>query len=124
MKTQHLGLDRKIILVEDEPEIRLVFERMLQSIGCSVITAQNGQEAIQKIQADQDIRLMITDINMPVMDGRELLRRVKEIKPALKAIVLSASIDFKEKLPANEVLQKPIGFADFTRVVSRYLVTA
>lgn len=59
-------LMHKILLVEDEPEIRSVFERMLRSMGCSVVMAENGQEAVKKIKTDSGIRLIITDLDCPL----------------------------------------------------------
>jgi CheY-like chemotaxis protein len=68
-------MKKKILVVEDEEGLRLLYEEELKAEGYEVITAQNGREAIQKLdQLKPD--LIILDIVMPVMDGIEALGRM------------------------------------------------
>ena len=76
----------------------------------------------------EQYRLVISDIRMPVMNGYEFIKRVKEMKPHVKVFIISAfEIDdsqFKRELPfvkIDEIIQKPISLEDFTSTVSKHL---
>ena len=62
---------------------------MLQDLGCEVVTATGGNEALDKLSTDRRIEVLITDINMPGMDGHELARAAVRMRKRLKVIVLS-----------------------------------
>jgi two-component system response regulator (stage 0 sporulation protein F) len=68
-------MKKKILIVEDEEGLRLLYEEELKAEGYEVITAQNGREAIQKLEEGKP-DLIILDIVMPVMDGLEALGRM------------------------------------------------
>jgi CheY-like chemotaxis protein len=68
-------MKKKILIVEDEEGLRLLYEEELRVEGYEVITAQNGREAIQKLEEEKP-DLIILDIVMPVMDGLEALGRI------------------------------------------------
>lgn len=65
---------KKILVVEDEEGLRLLYQEELEAEGYEVITARNGKEAIQRLEEKPD--LIILDIVMPVMDGMEALGRI------------------------------------------------
>jgi two-component system, cell cycle response regulator len=69
----------RLLLAEDEPTQRLMLERQLRNAGYLVETASDGAEALQKI-LDGDFQILITDWDMPGMDGRTLCKRVREAK--------------------------------------------
>jgi CheY-like chemotaxis protein len=66
---------KKILVVEDEESLRLLYEEELKSEGYEIITAQNGKEAIQQLETGNP-DLIVLDIVMPVMDGMEALGRI------------------------------------------------
>jgi len=66
---------KKILVVEDEESLRLFYEEELKSEGYEVLTARNGKEAIQRLEAERP-DLVILDIVMPVMNGMEVLGRI------------------------------------------------
>jgi len=68
-------MDEKILIVEDEEGLRLLYEEELKAEGYEVLTAQNGREAIQQLEGGKP-DLIILDIVMPVMDGMEALGRI------------------------------------------------
>ncbi|MGB9629467.1 MAG: response regulator [Thermodesulfobacteriota bacterium] len=68
-------MKKKILVVEDEESLRLFYEEELKAEGYQVITAQNGREAIEKLEGERP-DLVILDIVMPVMDGMETLGRI------------------------------------------------
>jgi DNA-binding NtrC family response regulator len=78
----------KLLLVDDEPEILTLFSKVLEKRGYTVSTAPNGLEALKKLKVDQ-YSIVITDLKMPVMDGMELLKRVKKDYPEIEILVLT-----------------------------------
>jgi two-component system cell cycle response regulator CpdR len=82
-------LARRVLVVDDEPLVRDVTATMLEDFGCEVVTAGGGQEALKKLSADRKIEILITDINMPGMDGCELAAAAVQMRKQLKVIVLS-----------------------------------
>jgi two-component system NtrC family response regulator len=76
------------LLVDDEPEILTLFSKVLAKKGYAVSTAPNGLEALKKLKVDQ-YSIVITDLKMPVMDGMELLKRVKKDYPEVEVLVLT-----------------------------------
>jgi len=67
---------RKVITVDDSATVRLALKKPLMDDGYEVIEATDGTDAVRKL-LDQDVDLMITDLNMPKMDGIELIRQVR-----------------------------------------------
>ena len=82
-------MSRVVLVVDDEPLILDVTACMLEDLGCEVITAASGNEALEKLFADQRIDILITDINMPSMNGYELAQKAKRMRERLKVILLS-----------------------------------
>jgi len=68
-------MKKRILVVEDEEGLRLLYKEELEAEGYEVLSAQNGREAIQKLE-EEDPDLIILDIVMPVMDGMEALGRI------------------------------------------------
>lgn len=81
---------RQVLLVEDEPTVRAVTARLLESLGYSVVSATNGMEALAlATRTDFDARAVITDVRMPGMQGTELVRRLRDMRPGFPAVFLS-----------------------------------
>ncbi len=79
-----------ILLVEDEPSVRVMVRRILQGEGYDVLEACEGQEAFEIAARDgQSIRLLLTDIVMPRMGGRELAERLAPIHPEMKVVYMT-----------------------------------
>ncbi|MDD2736439.1 MAG: PAS domain S-box protein [Desulfuromonadaceae bacterium] len=79
-----------ILLVEDEDQIRFLAKSMLQRFGFTVLEAANGKEALELYQKNAaDIRLVLTDMGMPVMDGYALFPALKKLNPELPIIISS-----------------------------------
>ena len=78
----------KILLVDDEPLILKYCHEMISSLGYSVVTAQNAEEAV-RIYRDQgcDIDVAILDLVMPKMGGLQLLEELKAINPQIRAVI-------------------------------------
>lgn len=80
--------DVKILLVDDDPVVLEVMKSIIASYGFSLATAADGRQAIERLAADR-FAIVITDINMPIMDGMELLRHVKANYPGIGVIVVT-----------------------------------
>lgn len=89
-----VGGHETILLVEDEAQVRQIAQQILESLGYHVLTAENGEQALT-IAADyaEDIHLMITDVVMPQMGGRELVERLTVLRPNLRVIYMSGYTD-------------------------------
>ena len=89
----------KILVVDDEPDLELLIrQRFRQKIRSNEIVfdfAGNGVEALEKLNRKNDFDLVLTDINMPVMDGLTLLIKIKEQQKHSKAVVVSAYGDLE-----------------------------
>ncbi len=84
------GQNELVLVVDDEPAIRLVTEQTLVAFGYRVITANNGAEAVALYTLQPDaIRLVITDMMMPVMDGEAMIEILKGMSPTLRIIAVS-----------------------------------
>jgi len=70
-------MSKKILIVDDEADIRDILNKALSSRGYEVVTAVNGADGLQKVQQEKP-DLVILDVVMPIMNGKELLRRLKE----------------------------------------------
>jgi len=82
-------LSRVVLVVDDEPLVREVTASMLEDLGCEVITAASGNDALEKLSGDRRIEILITDINMPGMDGYQLAERATQMRGQLRVIMLS-----------------------------------
>ena len=78
-----------ILIADDEPNIRRVFEAMFTKEGYAVLTAENGKRALDLASANR-VDVLVTDLIMPDMNGVELLQRVKERHPECAAVVITA----------------------------------
>jgi len=114
----------KILVVDDEAPIREILQRGLTQMGgFSVELAQNGQEAIEKVEKDI-FDLILTDLMMPEMNGMELLKIIKGTRPELPVIMMTAygSIDTAVeamKIGANDYITKPVDFNDLLIRISK-----
>jgi len=83
-----------VLVVEDEPSVREVTRRMLESGGYQVVTAANGGEALLFVENHGDeVDLLLTDVVMPSMSGSQLAVRLTGIRPDLKVIFMSGYTD-------------------------------
>jgi len=105
----------KIMVVEDEPQLRDVARRMLESLGYTVTTFASGDQAVSYFKAEHaNVDLVILDMVMPVMSGRETFRLLREIEPNVKALLASGySLDGDAQAILDDgvlgFIQKPYG---------------
>ena len=111
----------KIMIVDDENDfeqlIRQKFRRQIREQEYEFVFAQNGKDALEKLDLNPDIEIVFSDINMPIMDGLTLLLKLNEKNPLLKAVIVSAYGDMENirvamNRGAFDFICKPIQFAD------------
>lgn len=120
----------KILVVDDEPLLEYVilqlFRHQISTKELEFEFAINGVQALDKLQADGSFDLVLTDINMPEMDGLTLLENLPAIDPTLKAVVVSAygdmaNIRIAMNRGAFDFLTKPIDFNDLKVTINKTL---
>ena len=120
----------KILVVDDEPDVEpLVLQRMRRQIRAgkySFVFAQNGVEALARLRNESDIDMVLSDINMPQMDGLTLLEQISKLDPELRAVIISAYGDMKNirtamNRGAFDFVTKPIDFEDLEVTIERTL---
>jgi DNA-binding response OmpR family regulator len=84
----------KILIVDDDQNILRLYKEELEEEGYTIVTASNGQEAIEKFD-QEDPDLVTLDILLPDIDGIKLLRQMKEKKPRLP-IIMSTAYDYRD----------------------------
>ena len=136
-KTEKLKIptseDPKILIVDDEDDLRTVLKSLLTQVGYDVSAAENGKKALE-ILATKKFRLMIIDIIMPGMNGFELARRIpKDTRKKMKFLFLSAHHDVPETeeelnrlvtekiLPPFLTVNKPFNNVDIMTTIAEFL---
>lgn len=113
----------KVLIVDDEENARLGLSKLLTSSGYEVAAAANGFEALKYLK-QEPVDLVITDINMPEMNGLTFLRELNRLYPQLKVIMVTAYGGVESYLEAIdlgafEYLNKPVKIADLKAVIKK-----
>ena len=114
---------KKILLIDDEDSIHLLYREEFEEEGYAVYSAYSGEEGLQKL-ADLHVDLVILDINMPGMNGLDTLRKIKEINPTLPVILSSAYQEFKQDLSSwasDEYVVKSANLNELKEAVKRHI---
>jgi DNA-binding NtrC family response regulator len=115
----------KILVIDDEKNIRLTLQQTLQAADTAVDTAINGEEGLQKVEtADYD--LVLLDLQLPGIDGLEVLQQLRQRKPHLPVMLLSAHGTVKTAVDALhsgavDFLEKPFSPREVRDAVARAL---
>ena len=113
----------KILIVDDEESIHLLYKEELEEEGYEVCSAMSGEDALKAFDA-QEPDLVILDINMPGMDGIEVLRQMKQKKPRVPVILSSAYPEYKQDLASwasDDYIVKSFNLDDLKSSVRRNL---
>lgn len=120
----------RILVVDDEPDVEALvvqkFRREIRKGQMEFVFAQNGQEALNHLATDTDVMMVLSDINMPKMDGLTLLTHLGEEHQSLKTVVVSAYGDMENirtamNRGAFDFLTKPIDFTDLETTIRKTL---
>ena len=116
---------KTILLVDDDVDLLENTAYMIRSIGCDVITAEDGQDAVLKYK-DIHPDLTIMDIKMPKMDGFDAFFKIKQFDSEAKVVLITAfSVDEKKHLKAKSMslittINKPYSFEQIEEVVTKH----
>lgn len=114
---------KRILLVDDEENTRIALSRLLTREGYLVDTVANGFEALNHLR-EHDVNLIVTDINMPEMDGIEFLRELNRSFPGSNVIMITAYGGVESyieaiNLGAFEYINKPVKIEELKSVLER-----
>ncbi len=120
----------KILVVDDETDLEVLikqkFRKQIRQNEYEFTFAINGKDALEKLLADPNMDLVLSDINMPEMDGLTLLTKLSELNPLLKSVIVSAYGDMANirtamNRGAFDFITKPIDFEDLTITMEKTL---
>ena len=120
----------RLLVVDDEEDLELLirqrFRRSIRKGEIDFVFARNGQEALSRLDENPDIRLVLSDINMPVMDGLTLLSQLASAHPEIRAVIVSAYGDMENirtamNRGAFDFVTKPIHFEDLELTIHKTL---
>jgi excisionase family DNA binding protein len=114
-----------ILVVDDEEVVRLLFKAILEELGHRVITAETASKGLELVK-QQDFDLVFLDLKMPGMDGAELFRQIKTIKPKLPVTIITGYPDSEIMGRALAygpfgIMNKPFGESDIVDAVNSFL---
>ena len=119
---------KKILVVDDEPDLELLlrqkFRRKIRRREINLVFARNGVEALAKLDEYDDIDMVLSDINMPEMDGLTLLSQINSLDLDLRAVIVTAYGDMENirtamNRGAFDFLTKPINFDDLETTIDK-----
>ncbi|HEY8130826.1 MAG TPA: response regulator [Thermoanaerobaculia bacterium] len=113
---------RKLLVIDDDTKLLASYRDLLSPYGFEVLTAPDGQDAIPLVEKNPDIQLVILDLAMPRMDGREWLRWFRSMRNELPVIVITAyKLDPNDaELKPAVILEKPFHVAELLDLVGLF----
>ncbi|AXI10651.1 response regulator [Oceanobacillus zhaokaii] len=117
---------KRILVIDDQPGIRLLLTDILSSEGYQIMTAATGKEALDKIYSNT-FDLIILDYNIPIIDGAKLLETLEKEKKEVSAIVISGLTEkimdkVNQSKSVKRVIAKPFNISDFRQQVNAILL--
>ncbi len=116
-----VGLRGKVLVVEDVGLIRMTTVDMVEEIGLKTAEAANGKDALEILQSDPDITILLTDLGLPGMTGRQLMEEALRLRPNLKIVIASGYSSEQEAggMPQGAAhLMKPFDIEQLRRALS------
>ena len=112
-----------VLVVDDDPDLRMVAEDGLKSLGCDVLLADCGPTALHILGSGPAVDLLMVDVRMAGMDGLELIERARALRPGLKALIMTggAEVPRARGRGATALLRKPFRAADLARGIASLL---
>lgn len=112
----------KLLFVEDEVDLVDIISDTLTKLQANFLVAKNGQEALDIIAQNDDISIIITDINMPVLNGLEMIKELNNQGSKIPVIIMSAHtemdyINKAKELGVDDYLLKPFDFIKFIDLI-------
>ena len=119
---------KRILVVDDEENARVALSKILTHDGYDVASARNGQEALNYLRS-REVELIITDLNMPEMNGLTFLRELNRDFPSSNVIMVTAYGEVESYLEAMtlgafEYINKPVKYTDLKKVIHKIFKSA
>jgi CheY-like chemotaxis protein len=125
--TEARGGPETVLIAEDQVALRNLVAQALRDLGYDVIATADGEAAVEEFRARRDVRLVILDVVMPRLGGREAYARIKAIDPTMCALFVTGYAPESSLVadlvgqPGVAVLDKPFRLDDLARLVRRLL---
>lgn len=122
-------MTKRILIVEDEPDITSFLERGLAQHGFSTVSCENGALALQMLEdshADNEIHLIVSDIQMPIMDGIALALNVARDMPHIPFVLMTGYAHQRERAIGLEslvvgIIEKPFELANMVKLINQHI---
>jgi two-component system chemotaxis response regulator CheY len=117
----------KILVVDDSPLIHRMFDVMIRQLKCETVNAMNGQEALDALSTHKGIRVILLDLNMPVMNGIQFLEKAASLGITKKIPVILVCSEDKEqvvrglRMGAKGFMQKSFNPFEFTSLIGKFI---
>ena len=119
----------RILVADDEPEILKILEEFLNKMDFDVVTALDGERAVEILGSDIKIDLAILDMKMPDIKGTDILREMKKINKEIPTVILTGSIDVEKYIDGlrelgyteNDICYKPVDLYALLGMVKKKL---
>jgi CheY-like chemotaxis protein len=118
-RPQQFSRQHRILVVDDEEEVRDIVAESLEDFGFNVVTAASAEEALPLISSDSALAMVITDVRMPGMTGLELADRIRANWPNLKVVLISGYF-LPQDVP-QRFLKKPFHMKELASIVQAEL---
>ncbi|HEY5226428.1 MAG TPA: ATP-binding protein, partial [Methylovirgula sp.] len=120
------GAGATILVVEDDPSVRIYAGEILRELGFFVREAPNARAALEVLRSDSEIDLLFSDIGLPGMNGPELARAALQLRPELKVILATGyaretAVGFSQSLNGALLIAKPFGRAQLAETIRKLL---
>lgn len=113
-----------VLIAENDALSYLVLRSIVKKHGLHVVWAQNGLKAIELFCENPNIIMVFMDINMPIMDGLEATKKIKELDKAVPVIIQTACIEYRKtgiECGCDEFILKPYDFMQIKNVIAKHI---
>lgn len=121
IKARRTSQLRKLLVIDDDEATVTYYRELLTPHGFQVLIARDGEEAIPVVEHNPDIQLVILDLSMPRMDGRQWLRWFRAKRQDFPVVVITGKLEPQdEDLQSSVVLKKPVDVAELLDMVGLF----
>ena len=120
---------RRVLVVDDEPHVTRLVQQRLRKEGYDTVTAGNGMEALSKMESEGPFDAVVTDYNMPKMDGRQLCEAIRDRYAGSSIVIflVTARIeeplrDWADGLPQVSYIEKPLSLRDLVARLAKHFL--
>lgn len=124
-KKERMSQNLRVLLVEDDSMLQSVLKETLEGFGCTVVTSDNGHDAIEKLKIEE-FNVIISDIKMPKMDGISLLETLKTLNVETPVVMMTGYSEYKDDQIEHSggvvLLEKPFTREQLKELFESYMM--